>query len=69
MSNKINRYNFSLNYSKKIHNPPDPNAFNLLAFIIPKGGFYSEGADLFAISSNRRTLLFCWAWILKFWDF
>ena len=29
-----------------------------------KGGFYS-----FAISSNIQTLLFSWAWILKFWDF
>ena len=30
-----------------------------------KGGFYSEGADTFVISSNRQTLLFSWAWILK----
>ena len=27
-----------------------------------KGSFYSEGADAFVISSNRRTLLFSWAW-------
>ena len=32
---------------------------------ISKGGFYSEGADTFVISSSRRTLLFSWAWI---WD-
>ena len=31
-----------------------------------KGGFYSEGTDAFVISLNRRTLLFSWAWILKF---
>ena len=29
---------------------------------IVKGGFYSEGIDAFVISSNRRTLLFSWAW-------
>ena len=34
-----------------------------------KGGFYSEDTDAFAISSNRLTLLFSWAWILKLWDF
>ena len=34
-----------------------------------KGGFYFEGTDEFVISSNRRTLLFSCAWILKLWDF
>ena len=32
-------------------------------------GFYSEVSDALIISSNRRTLLFSWAWILKLWDF
>ena len=36
--------------------------------LILKGGFYSEGADTFVISSNRWTLSFSWAWILKLWD-
>ena len=36
---------------------------------IDKGGFYSEDTDVFVISSNRQTLLFSWAWILKLWDF
>ena len=34
-----------------------------------KGGFYSEGADGFVISSNRQTSLFSWAWILNLWYF
>ena len=34
-----------------------------------KGGFVSEGTDAFVISSNRQTLLFSWAWILKMWYF
>ena len=34
-----------------------------------KGGFYSEGTDAIVISSNKRTLLFSWAWILKLRDF
>ena len=33
--------------------------------LLYKGGFYSEGTDVFVISSNRRTLLFSWAWILN----
>ena len=34
-----------------------------------KGVLYSEGTDAFVISSNRWTLIFSWAWILKLWDF
>ena len=34
-----------------------------------KGGFYSEDTPEFVVSSNRWTLLFSWAWILKLWDF
>ena len=34
--------------------------------VSPKGGFYSEGADAFVISSNRQTLLFP---ELEFWNF
>ena len=34
-----------------------------------KGGFYSEVADTFVISSSRQTLLFSWAWTLKLWNF
>ena len=31
----------------------------------PKGGFYKESTDAFVISSNRKTLLFSWDWILN----
>ena len=34
-----------------------------------KGGFYSEGTDVFVISPNRWTKLFSWTWILTFCHF
>ena len=34
-----------------------------------KGGFYSEGADIFVLSSYSQTSLFSGAWILKLWHF
>ena len=34
-----------------------------------KGGFYSEGTDACVISSNRQTISFSRAWILKFRKF
>ena len=37
----------------------------VICLVCAKGGFYSEGTDAFFISSNRRTLLFSWAWILN----
>ena len=34
-----------------------------------KGGFCSEGIEVFVISSNRRILIFSWAWIMIFFLF
>ena len=41
--------------------------FSLWHYIMEavKDGFYLEGTDAFVISSNRRTFLFSWAWILN----
>ena len=43
----------------------------MITYLIPttKGGFYSEGTDVFVRSPNRWTKLFFWTWILKFCQF